>query len=207
LPLSFFLIFNFKGLQLEQLKQSAAIKSAESNLLNAIDLITLPLISQFRIFQFSGLANDAILTPNFLPADLNGRYIVIKAVKIVPYYDAAAVDFFVDDGAGTVNAETIPANTRINRIFDVYDYGCQLTLEINGGRVPMFPNEVPIAAPAADGNVPLDLDIDNIFYKYPEKLEGINPLNIRLDAQIVNDINNDIVDVPNVKIFLQCYLI
>jgi len=171
----------------------------------AFDLFTLPLISQFRLFQFSGRADNSILTPNFNPVDILGKTIVIKSIKIVPYYEANSIDFYVTDGVA-LNSETIPANCRINRAFDVYDYGCQLTMLINGSRVPLFPNEVVIVPPAADGNVPIDLDIDNIFYKHNAKLTSFE---MRLDAQIFSSIVStaQVIDQPLVKIFVQCYLI
>ncbi len=170
----------------------------------ALDLFTLPLISQFRLFQFSGLADNTFLTGNFVPADIQGKTIVIKSIKIIPYYQIASEDFFIDDGA-TQNIETIPANCRVNRVFDVYDYGCQLSLLINGSRVPMFPSEVLIVPPAADGNVPLDLDLDNIYYKYPAALTD---LQVSIDAQIFTALfAPPKVGVPNVKVFIGCYLI
>jgi len=165
--------------------------------------MSLPLISQFRVFQFSGRADNSLLTPNFNLVDIQGRILVIKGIKIVPYYEDASVDLFLSDGV-TDNAETIPANCRVNRIFDVYDYGCQLSVFLNGTRLAMFPTEVFIIPPAGDGNVPIDLDIDNIFYKYPEKIQTFD---MSLDAQIFEDILNNTVDNPLVKIFVQCYLI
>jgi len=171
----------------------------------AFDLFTLPLISQFRFFQFSGRADNSLLTPNFNLVDIQGKTIVIKSIKIVPYYEANSIDFYITDGV-TINSETIPANCRVNRAFDVYDYGCQLTMLINGSRVPLFPQEVVIVPPAGDGNVPLDLDIDNIFYKHNAKLTSFE---LRLDAQIFSSIVStaQVIDQPLVKIFVQCYLI
>lgn len=186
----------------EMIKKFFSETSEGKQLTKAIDLLTLPLISQFRYFQFSGLADNNFLTPNFSVADIQGRMIVIKGIKIVPYYDVAAVDLFLTDGV-TTNAETIPGNTRINRIFDVYDYGVQLSIFLNGGLISMFPTEVLIAPPAADGNVSIDLDIDNIYYKFPAKLTDFQ---IRVDGQIVNDIENNVIDIPNVKVFVQCYI-
>jgi hypothetical protein len=176
----------------------------DSKFEKVLDIFALPLISQFRFFQFSGRADNANLTPNFAPVDIQGRYIVIKALKIVPYYEANSIDLYLNDGA-TTTSETIPGNARINRIFDVYDFGCQLTLLINGSPVELFPSEVLIVPPAGDGNVPLDLDLDNIFYKFPAKLTS---LDIRLDAQIFSDIRTAApqMDQPLVKVFLQCYL-
>ena len=170
----------------------------------ALDIFSLPLISQYRFYQFSGRADNSLLTPNFNLADIQNRILVIKGIKIVPYYEDASIDLTLSDGV-TVNNETIPANCRINRIFDVYDYGCQLTVIINGGAVPLFPQEVVIVPPFADGNVPIDLDLDNIFYKFPERITNFQ---MRLDAQIFESIvGGGAVDNPLVKIFVQCYLI
>jgi hypothetical protein len=178
--------------------------SQESKIEKVLDIFSLPLISQYRFFQFSGRADNTNLTPNFALVDIQGRYIIIKGIKIVPYYEAASIDLTLSDGV-TVNNETIPAQARINRIFDVYDFGCQLTLLINGSPVELFPSEVLIVPPAGDGNVPLDLDLDNLFYKFPAKLTS---LDMRLDAQIFSSIvGGGVADQPLVKIFLQCYLL
>jgi hypothetical protein len=167
------------------------------------DIFSLPLISKFCLFQFSGRADNSLLTPNYNLVDLQGRTLVIKSIKIVPYYENASQDFYLTDGV-TVNQELIPADTRINRIFDQYSYGCQLSLFLNGSPLQMFPSEVPIVPPAGDGNVPIDLDLDNIFYKYPAKLVSFD---MRLDARIYQVLNAPMVMPPLVKVFIGCYLI
>lgn len=181
------------------------VDEIEKRIDKALDLFTLPLISQYRLYQFSGRADGSILTANFTPVDILGKTIVIKGIKIVPYYEDASIDFYVTDGV-TQNAETIAANCRINRVFDVYDVGCILNVFINGSRVPLFPSPAVIFAPAGDGNVPLDLDIDNIYYKHDAKLTSFN---ISLTAQIFESIISTapVADNPLVKIFVQCYLI
>lgn len=180
-------------------------KIKDDKIEKAIDIFSLPLISQFRLFQFSGRADNSILLPNFNIVDIAQRILVIKGIKIVPYYEDNSIDLYLTDGV-TINSETIPANCRIDRVFDVYDYGCQLSIFINGGRIPLFPIEVAVVPPQADGNVPLDLDLDNIYYKFPEK---ITSLEVRLDAQIFESIvsSAQVLDNPLVKVFMQCYLI
>jgi len=171
-----------------------------------LDVFSLPLISQFRYYQFNGLADGTVLVPNFNPADVLGKTIVIKSVKIVPYYQAGAVvnqDFYITDGA-TVNEELLPGNCRVNRLFDVYSYGCLLELLINGSAVPVFPNSAPIVPPLVGGNCTLDLDIDNLFYKHSVKA---NSLDVTCDAQIFNVLNVPAIVIPNVKVFIGCYLI
>lgn len=178
-------------------------KHTDEKINSSVDLFSLPMTAQFRLIQFSGRADNSDLVGNFNPIDLQGRSIVIKGIKIVPYYENISQDFYLSDGV-TVNQELLPANCRINRIFDVYDYGCQLTLLINGSPVALFPSEVLIVPPAGDGNIPLDLDIDNLFYRYPAKLVS---LAMRLDARIFQTLNVPVEVAPVVKIFLQCYLI
>ncbi|MBK9285058.1 MAG: hypothetical protein IPM51_12195 [Sphingobacteriaceae bacterium] len=168
----------------------------------ALDLFSLPLISQFKVYQFSGRADNSDLVGNIPQTDIQGRSIVVKGIRIVSYYENNSIDLYVDDG-GTTAAETIPGNNRINRLFEVYDFGCQLTFFINNAPVQLFPAETLIVPPAGDGNVPLDLDIDNIFYKYPEKIQSIG---FRVDARITEDILNNVVQPPLVKVFLQCYI-
>lgn len=171
------------------------------------DLFTLPLISKFKYLQFNGLADGTPLVPNFNQADLNGRLLIIKGIKIVPYYPAGGAinqDFYITDGV-TTNQELITGNTNINRLFEDYGYGCKLQISISGTPLDMFPQFTPIVPPFVGGNCPLDLDIDNIYYKYPEK---ISSLNISVDASIFNIIDAAAaVVVPNVKVFVQCYLI
>ena len=167
-------------------------------------MLNLPFISKFKVFQFSGLADNNNLTPNFNLVDIQGRYLVIKAIKIVPYYVSVAnIDLVLSDGVN-INTEVIPGNLRINRLFDVYDYGVQLSVFINGSRIDMFPTEVPIVPPAADGNVPMDLDLDNIYYKFPEKISSFD---IAIDGQVCDDLEAGHFIAPNVKVFIQCYLI
>lgn len=186
----------------EFINQLFARKEAQT-IIKTFDMLNLPFISKFKVFQFSGLADNNNLTPNFNLVDIQSRYLVIKAIKIVPYYANNSIDLFLTDGV-TTNSETIPANLRINRLFDVYDYGVQLSVIINGSRIDMFPTEVAIVPPAADGNVPMDLDLDNIYYKFPEKISSFD---IALDGRICEDIEGNAQAVPNVKVFVQCYLI
>lgn len=170
---------------------------------NEIDLFTLPFKSQFKYLQFNGLADGTPLVPNFDPASIVGRDLILKAVRIVAYNDSPQVDLFLTDGV-TTNSETIPANARINRLFDSFGDGTELLININGSIIPVFQNFTPFVPPLVGGNVPLDLDIDNIFYQYGAKIVS---LNVSVNTLIFNDIITPTQDIPNVKVFLQCYLI
>ena len=146
----------------------------------ALDIFTLPLISQFKYLQFNGRADNVNLIPNFNFSEIQGKYIIIKGIKIVPYYEDASIDMYLG-----VATETIPGNCRINRVFDAFAFGTNLTIFINEVAARIFPQYTAIVPPFVGGNVPLDLDDDNIFYKYPEK---ISSLDIAVDSLIFNDI-------------------
>lgn len=177
---------------------------ASQRLESALDLVTLPLISQFMVLKFSGLADGNPLTRNF---DLNrilGKIIVIKSIKIVPYTNGDFIDLNLI-GTGDTFTETIPTNVRINRLFEVYDFGCTVRLSINGAETPIFTPSTPIFPPASDGNAWIDMDIDNIYYKYPSKLQD---LGFSVRAQVASDITPGgvVYTNPNVNVFLQCYI-
>lgn len=179
---------------------------AEKALGSALSLITLPLISRYRYLQFNGLADGSLLTPNFDMRDLQNSVLVLKGIKIIPEYvggGAVNQDLYLTDGV-TVNQELIPGNTRINRLFDDSAYGTTLRFFINESVVPIFPQFTPIVPPLVAGNVPLDLDIDNIYFKYDAK---VNSIGVSVDAQIFNVLNVPAAVTPNVKVFIQCYLI
>jgi len=168
----------------------------------ALDRYALPLTSQYRILEFGGLADGITdLAPNFLPADVAGRTLVIKAIRIKSFYSEVAgnVDFSITDGVSTFN-ETIPTLHSIERLFEFFGASPYLQIFINGSTVPIVqdPNANLI------GNIPLDLNVDNIFYRYPEKIESFN---VRLNAVILHNIPLGLQSNPQVKIWFECYLI
>jgi len=174
----------------------------------ALDLLTLPLISKFKCLQFNGLADGTPLVPNFSMLGIAGRYFILKAIRIVPEYSGGGntfVDFYTTDGV-SVFREFLPGNTRINRLFDVSSFGTTFDFLLNNSSTDIFPLFAPIVPPFVGGNVPLDLDIDNIFYKYPEKIESIGcSVNARIFGVI--DPVLPVESTPNVKVFIQCYLL
>ena len=58
-------------------------------------------------------------------------------------------------------------DARIERVFDFITIGTRINLSINGARSSMF------SATGAAGGYAADLFLDNIFYKYPEKLQSL----------------------------------
>lgn len=134
----------------------------------AFELFSLPLISTYRVLSWSGSSSGA-LSANFAAADVIGKIMIIKAFRLIPYADEAMIDLYLDDGAGTVNFETIPDTARIDRLFDIHNSGTLITLLINGTVAPFLITAGPNAANA----FPMDLTLDNIFYKHPEKITSL----------------------------------
>jgi hypothetical protein len=157
----------------------------------------LPLKSQYKLFMWYGQANGANLTPAFQPVDIQSRIVVIKAIKIVPYYNAEAADFFVSDGVDFWT-ETIPLLTRMDRVFDLYSTSAQIRIIINGAAVPVFTYDNTLVG------LPLDLDLDNIFYKFPEKIQSWD---VSVAAEVYDLANPPVAVTPLVKVLIECYLL
>ena len=157
-----------------------------------LDLLSLPFKSTYRVLSWQGAADGTLLTPDFNLVDIIGKLLVIKSIKLIPYYSAAAVDMYVNDGA-TTNAETVPINARIDRLFDVFGQGTLLNLRINGGPVNLF-NAV----------FPLDVDLQNIYFKYPEKIQD---LTLQVTALVIMDLEAATTQNPNIKVNMEVYLI
>jgi hypothetical protein len=101
----------------EQIKKEVS-DQVEKKLTDKLDLFNLPLKSQYKMLLFSGRADGTDLVPGFDFQIINNKKVVIKSIKIVPYYFGIGVDISLDDGAGTVINENTYANQRINRLFD-----------------------------------------------------------------------------------------
>jgi len=158
-----------------------------------LDLISLPLISQYRVLVFFGRADGSDLTPSFSIDTLTENYFVLKSLKLIPYADADIIDFYVSDGT-TDNEETIVARQRLTRVVDDFLVGAQIDFKINGTPVGLF-DTLP------DAGYPMDLELDNIFYLYPEKLETLT-LNI---TGIVYSLNVNTTSNPFIKVVVECY--
>jgi len=193
----------------EQIKSliDSEIKKGFDSFGQALLNFSIPLISNYRLFTFTGSADGVTdLAANFQQEDIQGKILIIKSIQIVPYYPAGGVineDFYTTDGGGTINQELLPGACRIERIFDQYGNSGVLNLIINGSSSPLFPIGTTIVPPFVEGNIPIDANIDNIFYKYPQKLQS---LAVQFGAQIFNDLQGASVVTPLVKIYLQCYL-
>jgi len=160
----------------------------------SLELINLPLISQYKVLAWQGVSDGSPLAPQFDVNILDGRLITIKSFRIIPYYNAglaAKVDIAFSDGT----TETIPASSRINRLFDVGTLGTGITFQLNGSNI-IF--DSLIALP-----LPLDIWIDNIYYKYPQRISNIN---LAVNAQIVANLATGAQETSTIKVIVECYL-
>jgi hypothetical protein len=163
------------------------------DLKDSLDIISLPFKSQYQILTWMGLFDGALLTPLFDVNILIGRTIIIKSIRFVPYADGNFIDISLNDGV-TIANETIPDLARLERIFDVYDQGNTFRFIINGVN----------CLTSDDNRVTSDFFVDNIFYKYPNKIQTIE---VSMQALVVDDLAAQTFDNPNGKCFVECYLI
>lgn len=157
-----------------------------------LDLLTLPFKSTYRVLSWQGSASGVLLTPDFVLGDLVGKFLIIKSFKIIPYASNTVVDMYVTDGI-TINQETLPNTSRIDRLFDLFGSGTFINLDINGGPVNLF-----------NATFPIDVDLQNIYFKFPEKLQDIT---LRINARIFQNIITSAVQIPNLIVNMEVYLI
>ena len=172
-----------------------------------LNLLTLPLKSIYKTIVFTGTADGTPLTLAGNILDLQNKVFVLKSFRIYPYApdndDTGVVDFYLTDGVST-NKETIFDNGRLTRGIDLFGGGFSIDFRINGQQIGIF------SANQAAGAYPLDLWLDNIFYKYGnEKLQEIS---LSIQGLIVLDISVTPYTAPNlinpdVKVVIECYLI
>lgn len=160
-------------------------------------LFYIPPSAEYRALVWYGAADGSILTPGFDIVDIQKRIVVLKSFKLIPYAAVNMVDLYLTDGT-TVNKETIPANARIDRLFDVYGGGTTIECKINNTPVSVFSNN------SGTGYFPADLWLDNIMYKYPER---ISTWDIKVTMGVVTDIESYADGNPNVKVLVECYLL
>jgi hypothetical protein len=158
-----------------------------------IDLLTLPFKSTYRVLSWRGTANSIPLTEDFSLLDIQGKLMVIKSFRIIPYYSQLTnVDMYVNDGI-TTNKETLPIFARIDRLFDIGDNGTIINFKINGGPVNLF-----------NAIFPLDVDLQNIYFKYPEKIQDIT---LSILGSVYRDIETGAQENPTIIVNMEVYLI
>ena len=158
----------------------------------------LPLKADYRVLLWYGRTDGSEFKLGFRIGDIQDKRVILKSFKVYPYYYVDAEDFFVDDGV-VQNAEVIPANARINRLFDEYaNESARFRVIINGNPTAIFNN-----LNNASG-YPLDLQLDNIFHLFPETIQTWDVL---VNAQIFDDLQAQTTETCNVKVVCEVYLI
>lgn len=165
-----------------------------------IDLLNLPFKSHYKVYTFAGETVGA-LDALFNMQDLVGRYIVIKSMRLDYYVADDQVDQIALFDGVVANRETSDSFCRINRVFDIYDDSMLIDMQINGSPVGIFGNN------AVGVSYPADLFLDNIYYKFPEKIQTWTmSVNGNLFDTPSTDVGHTAVTV-HVKATFECYLI
>lgn len=170
-----------------------SIKQLNENL----SLINLPLISKYRVITFHGTTNGLPLTQLFNIQEIIGRTLVIKSIRFDYYVlEQPFSDIELTDGV-TITNELLQRGARINRVFDD-DTGMQFNFKINGSPAGIFGNLL------AGVSYPADLNLDNIYFKFPEKIQTMEMT-----------VTGGLLDSPGtgnrlpqtVKVTMECYLL
>jgi len=161
-----------------------------------LSIFSIPLKSQYKVLLWHGRADGTLLTPGFNLQEITEKNIIIKSIKFYPYAFGPFIDFFVTDGV-TDWEETIPTLARLDRLFDNFNTSTLVKCTLNGAQFPAFVNQ-------AIPGYPMDLELDNIFYKYPEK---VSSWTWTIEGEAFNDINSAALDNPLIKVVVECYII
>lgn len=177
----------------EQIQKAIDI-AVEKRLSETLSIFNLPLISKYKVFSFSGRANGALLSLNFSIDEILGRLVTVKSIRIIPYYFGVGNDIWLFDGV-TNSVEATYNNQRIVHLLDDFVSGTKIDFLINGGNTGIFPDTGVL--------YPLDINLDNIFYKYPEKIQSIN---FQITSNVINDLTTGALVNPNIKVLVECYV-
>jgi len=165
-------------------------------------IFSLALRSQFRLLSFEGPADGSDMVQQFDAGELVGKVMTIKSVRLIPYAPAAGgiTDTSLVQGAGVPNVETLGANIRLERITDQFNAGTSIRFLINETPISIFSQTFSNAT----GQYIPDLWEDNIFYKFPAKVQ-----NLRLG--VFSNVADNLVTpaasvVLNMRVLLGCYL-
>lgn len=180
----------------ESVLQPCEIKGNVAGSHESASIYDIPLDARYKLIPFYGAADGTNLTHGFNDPDILKRIITIKSLRVIPYASADTVDLFMTDGATTFK-ETIPSGARLDRIFDVYTNYTDVRLILNGALISVFAN-VP-----GGGHYPLDLWIDNVFYRLNQALVSID---VQVNGTYFDDIEAQTTRHPNVKVLIECYL-
>ena len=149
--------------------------------------------ADFKILCFYGLADgNANLTHAFDDTLIQNKTILIKAVKIFPYYKDATVDVEFSDGT----TETIAAGVRVNRVFDTYSGAAAARFDLLVNSAPVIFNQ------GTNFNLlPSDYEFDNAY----KLIKNVNTIDVNCYFEQA-DPSDSATTNPNVKVYLECYL-
>lgn len=151
--------------------------------------------SQYHCLTFSGLATNinSVMTARYDPEILRNKNLLIKSFKTFAYANDPTIDIEFSDGT----IETLPNNHRINRPLDLYSNSLQLRVFINGALTNLFSEDVL----GGTYFYPMDLNIDNIYYLYKDK---VNDVAINANCHIDIDFNGGDAECLLV-VMMECY--
>ena len=166
-----------------------------------LSIFSVALQNQYRLLSFEGLADGSNMVAQFDLQEIQGKEIIIKSIRLIPYAPGAGgiVDISMTDGASTF-IETLGGNVRLDRITDLFNEGTSIRIMLNGVPCPIFSQNFSNAT----GQYIPDLWEDNIFYRYPAKIQT-------LTCGVFATVTNNLVTpgasvVVNMRVLIGCYL-
>jgi hypothetical protein len=154
--------------------------------------------SKYVVLGFQGIADGAtLLTKSFADQTIRSKNLLLKSLRIIPYYSADTVDIELTDGV-TTTTETIGTGIRVNRILDSYTGAVASFLRL------LIDSKNEIFNVSNTGNVdllPPDFEFDNAYALY----KSIQNIDMVCYFE-VNDPAGSTPINPYVKIYLECYL-
>lgn len=149
--------------------------------------------SDYRVLSYANVADGVNLLPDFAIDVIQGKYMMIKSFKIIPYANGKSDVFFNDT---TSEHFTVPDKARLINVIDSASVPCIINLQVNGSPLQIFPS-------GAATSYPIDLFIDNIYYTYKEK---ISSLDVSVLGSVINDLDTGGVVNPDIRVLLEVYL-
>lgn len=186
----------------EQIKKEIS-DQLDKRFISNDEISRIKLNSKYKVLLFGGVSDGTTLTRRFTVDDIAGKNLLIKSIRIVPYYiDNGNIDTWLFDGV-TNTVETIQAQTRIERLFDSYSQVTYINVLINGSFVPIFPAMDLPTDPVITAGYPLDIFVDNIYYKFPQLLQSFD---MQIVAEVLLNIQTNARGICYVKVMVECYL-
>jgi len=167
-----------------------------------LSIFSVALQKTYKLLSFEGLADGTAMTPQFDLEEIRGKTLIIKSIRLIPYANGAGAitDISMNDGGATTWSEALGDNVRLDRITDLFNEGTAIRLLLNGAPCSVFSQ---VFTNATGQYIP-DLWEDNIFYKFPAKLQTIS---MAIFSTVADDLVTPGASVPvNMRVLLGCYL-